>query len=198
MIGSVYPYYKSLDLRKVKMADGAGKSEQGGSKKLLIIIIAVVVLIAGGAGAFFFLSGSSDPVAEDIAMQEGGNSADSSDSSGGQGADGDVEVGDAFYVGMPRPFVFNVSGYGRDRLVQIKVQLLVRGGDDDTLTRKHIPLIEDTLLTIFSSSNAEQLASNIGKQELRKEALEAVQQALEPIVGKPVVEKLLFIGFVMQ
>jgi flagellar FliL protein len=195
MIGSVYPDYKSLDLRNVKMADDAVESEQGGSKKLLIIIIAVVILIAGGAGAFFFLSGSSEPTAEEIALEEGGESAEETEAPSDEG---DVEVGDAFYVGMPRPFVFNVPGYGRDRLVQIKVQLLVRGGEYDTLTRKHIPLIEDTLLTIFSSSNAEKLATNIGKQELRREALEAVQQALEPIVGKPVIEKVLFIGFVMQ
>lgn len=180
------------------MADDAVESEQGGSKKLLIIIIAVVVLIAGGAGAFFFLSGSSEPTAEEIAMDEGSESADVSEGSEDGASDGEAEVGNAFYVGMPRPFVFNVPGYGRDRLVQIKVQLLVRGGDDDTLTRKHIPLIEDTLLTTFSSSNAEKLATNAGKQELRKEALEAVQQALEPIVGKPVIEKVLFIGFVMQ
>jgi len=180
------------------MADEAVESEQGGSKKLLIIIIAVVVLIAGSAGAYFFLSGSSDPAAEEVTADDGSANEQEADTSDDEAADGEAEIGDAFYVGMPRPFVFNVPGYGRDRLVQIKVQLLVRGGEDDTLTRKHIPLIEDTLLTTFSSSNAEKLATNIGKQDLRKEALEAVQQALEPIAGKPVIEKVLFIGFVMQ
>jgi len=181
------------------MADDAVESEEGGgSKKLLIIIIAVVVLIAGGAGAYFFLSGSEETGTEEVTTGEGTTTADDSQESDDAADDGDAEIGDAFYVGMPRPFVFNVPGYGRDRLVQIKVQLLVRGGDDDTLTRKHIPLIEDTLLTVFSSSNAEKLATNVGKQELRAEALEAVQQALEPIVGKPVIEKVLFIGFVMQ
>ena len=99
---------------------------------------------------------------------------------------------------MPRPFIFNVPGYGRDRLVQIKVQLLVRGAENDTSARKHIPLIEDTLLTVFSNSNAEKLATRIGKDELRTLAQEAVQKALEPIVGQPVIEKVLFIGFVMQ
>lgn len=179
------------------MAEEAVEGEQGGSKKLLIIIIAVVVLIAGGGGAFFFLSGSSEPAPEEMAM-EGEDLAMEQEGTEEEAAEGDVEIGDAFYVGMPRPFIFNVPGYGRDRLVQIKVQLLVRGGEHDTITRKHIPLIEDTLLTTFSSSNAEKLATNIGKQELRKEALSAVQQALEPIVGKPIVEKVLFIGFVMQ
>lgn len=179
------------------MAEEADAVEegQGGSKKLLIIIIAVVVLIAGGAGAFFFLSGSDEPVDPEMTLEEGAEIVDEETE---KEPEGEAEIGDAFYVGMPRPFLFNVPGYDRDRLVQIKVQLLVRGGDNDTVVRKHIPLIEDTLLTTFSASNAEKLATNAGKAELRQEALDSVQQALEPIVGKPVVEKVLFIGFVMQ
>lgn len=177
------------------MADDAEENENaGGSKKLLIIIIAVVVLLVGGIGAYFLLSGPSEPMSDDMTMEE--NSSQVDDIPDNETIT--VEGGDAFYVGMPRPFVFNVTGYDRDRLVQIKVQLLVRGSEQDTIARKHVPLIEDTLLTVFSASNAEKLATYLGKQELRRESLEAVQQALEPIVGKPVVEKVLFIGFVMQ
>jgi len=176
------------------MADEEIANEEGGgSKKMLIIIIAVVVLLAGGGAAFFLLSGGDEPPAETIGEDVEESVADAEQESGDP-----AEVGDAFYVGMPRPFVFNVPGYGRDRLVQIKVQLLVRGGEDDTATRKHIPLIEDTLLQVFSASNAEKLATFAGKQELRADALEAVQKAMEPIVGKPLIEKVLFIGFVMQ
>ncbi|MDP2559832.1 flagellar basal body-associated protein FliL [Psychrobium sp. 1_MG-2023] len=180
------------------MADDAVENEeaQGGGKKKMIIIIAAVliILIGGGAGAYFFLMGGDEPTTE---MVDGETLPGEEVEPEEQEAE-EATVGDAFYVGMPRPFVFNVPGYGRDRLVQIKVQLLVRGGENDTAARKHIPLIEDTLLTVFSSSNAEKLSTNIGKQELRQNALEAVQKALEPIVGNSVVEQVLFIGFVMQ
>ena len=175
--------------------DAANEAGSGGSKKLIIIIIAVVVLLAGGGGAFFMLAGGEEPPAQSEEL------VDSEAAAGDEASedDGDAaEIGDAFYVGLPRPFVFNVPGYERDRLVQIKVQLLVRGADNDTAARKHIPLIEDTLLTVFSSSNAEKLATRIGKETLRSDAQEAVQKALEPIVGNPVVDKVLFIGFVMQ
>jgi flagellar FliL protein len=40
---------------------------------------------------------------------------------------------------MPRPFVFNVAGGQRDRLVQIKIQLMVRGTADETLAKQNIP-----------------------------------------------------------
>lgn len=181
------------------MADEEVEKEEGGSKKLLIIIIAVVVLVlGGGAAAYFLLSGSDEPMPDEMSMEDGAVSEDMMSEDGEETSDEELTVGDAFYVAMPRPFVFNVPGYGRDRLVEIKVQLLVRGAEQETTARKHIPLIEATLLTAFSDSNAEKLATNAGKQELRKNALDAVQLALEPIAGESVVEKILFIGFVMQ
>ena len=181
------------------MADEEVEKAEGGSKKLLIIIIAVVVLVIGGGAAFFLLSGSSEPTPEEMAMMEDESMSEDMAAGDKEGEpEGELTVGDAFYIGMPRPFVFNVPGYGRDRLVEIRVQLLVRGSEQDTIARKHLPLIEATLLTAFSESNAEKLATNAGKQELRKDALDAVQQALQPIAGKTVVEKILFIGFVMQ
>ncbi|NRA54683.1 MAG: flagellar basal body-associated protein FliL [Gammaproteobacteria bacterium] len=178
------------------MADDAVENEEssgGGKKKLIIIIIvALIVLGGGGAAAFFMLGGEEEPTIDGQELVEGEEVAQEEEEPE------EAEIGDAFYVGMPRPFVFNVSGYGRDRLVQIKVQLLVRGADNDTAARKHIPLIEDVMLTIFSSSNAEKLATSTGKDELRINAQEAVQKALEPVVGNPVVDKVLFVGFVMQ
>ena len=182
------------------MADEEVENEEGGggSKKMLIIIIAVVVLLAGGGAAAFFLLSGGEPPAEEVSAVEGEDNSDASEGEEEEASSEPAEIGDAFYVGMPRPFVFNVPGYGRDRLVQIKVQLLVRGGEADTAARKHIPLIEDTLLQVFSASNAEKLATFAGKQELRENSLEAVQKAMEPIVGEPLIEQVLFIGFVMQ
>jgi len=105
---------------------------------------------------------------------------------------------EAFYVAMPRPFLFNLPGNNQTRLVEIKVQLMVRGSDDDTLLKKHIPLVEDALLTTFSSGSVEKLSTQAGKDELRQLALLNVQNTLQPVTGRKVVEKVLFTGFVMQ
>ena len=105
---------------------------------------------------------------------------------------------EAFYAAMPRPFLFNLPGNGRTRLVEIKVQLMVRGKDDDVLIKKHIPLIEDALLTTFSGADIQKMSSPAGKDELRLLALLNVQNTLQPIIGRKVVEKVLFTGFVMQ
>ena len=155
-------------------------------KKLIIIIaLAVVLLGGGGVGAWIMLSGSDTPPAEAA--------------EGGEGKPKEAEaIKPSLYVGMPRPFVFNVVGAQRDRLVQIKIQLMVRGAADETLAKQNIPLIEGTLLRVFSAASAEQLMTFEGKEKLRKDSLEECRRVLNELVSSPVIEQVLFTGFVMQ
>ncbi|MFM2482639.1 flagellar basal body-associated protein FliL [Celerinatantimonas sp. YJH-8] len=171
------------------MADDAElKVEEsgGGKKKLLIIIIlAVVILLGGGGAAYFFLfSGGDEAQAEKAAQTTTTEKAPIKEP--------------ALYVGMPRPFVFNVTGGQRDRLVQIKVQLLVRGNENEDLAKKNIPLIEGTLLRTFSAATVDQLSTPQGKDQIRDQALSDSRKALKDLTGKSVIERVLFTGFVMQ
>ncbi|MEI8653651.1 flagellar basal body-associated protein FliL [Pseudoalteromonas sp. Hal273] len=166
--------------------------ETGKSKKKLIIIILAVLVIVGGAAGYFFMSGSGASVEsldEETAISTDAASAEPTDS---------AEIGSALYVAMPRPFVFNVPGSSRDRIVQIKVQLLVRGEVNEETAKKHIPLIEGTLLSVFSTTTADELSTSSGKETLRFSALEKVQKALMDVEGSKVIERVLFTGFVMQ
>ena len=176
------------------MAEEELQIEEGGKKsKLMLIIIIVVVLIIGGAAAYFFLFSGSD----DSAMQSEEQLA--GDGQAVQSAPAaPAQTGSALYVAMPRPFVFNVPGTGRDRLVQIKVQLMVRGTENEEAAKSHIPLIEGTLLQTFSAGNADDLVTESGKMALREDALSAVKARMQDVAGGPVVEQVLFTGFVMQ
>lgn len=179
------------------MAEEELQVEEGGKKKgkMMLIIIIAVVLLGGGAGAYFFLfAGGDEEATEQVEESEAAPEESAAPASSG----GQAEMGTALYVAMPRPFVFNVPGAGRDRLVQIKVQLLVRGSDNEDLAKMHIPLIEGTLLQAFSNSNADDLVTEAGKIELREQAVNEVQKALKEITGNDVVERVLFTGFVMQ
>lgn len=161
-----------------------------GKKKLIIIIAAVLLVIIAGVG-YFLLSGSDEPIEPldgESALIEGGDADKSNKAS----------VGTALYVAMPRPFIFNVPGASRDRIVQIKVQLLVRGKENEEAAKKHIPLIEGTLLSVFSMTTADELSTSVGKETLRFTALEKVQAALTDVEGSQVIERVLFTGFVMQ
>lgn len=166
---------------------GEGK---GGKKKIILLATAVLVVLLLAAGAYFYFLGSesSDPASnvEVVDSQAAGET-------GPRAAEGN-----ALYVAMPRPFVFNIPGSARDRLVQIKVQLLVRGSNNETLALRHIPLIEASLLAAFSSANADELVTTTGKDALKNKALSDLQQALLEVAGAVVVEEVLFTSFVMQ
>lgn len=187
---------------KGKAKDQADKGEElemeeggGGKNKLLLIGAAVGLLVIGGAGAYFlFGSGGSDS-AQEATLTEDGEAVPAQEA---EASEEGVGPGSALYVAMPRPFVFNVPGSVRDRLVQIKVQLLVRGDSAEEEAKRHIPLIEGALLKTFSSTNADDLATTAGKEALKAKSLQDVQSTMVEITGKKIVERVLFTGFVMQ
>ncbi len=156
------------------------------SKKKLILFGAIAVVLISVIAITAWMLLRSDDVAE---VASAGETVT---------AESALRSGEAFYAAMPRPFLFNLPDNGRTRLVEIKVQLMVRGNDDDTLIKKHIPLIEDALLTTFSGADIQKLSSPAGKDELRLLALRNVQNTLQPVTGRTVVEKILLTGFVMQ
>lgn len=163
---------------------------KGGKKKLIIIIVAALLLLGGGGGAAWFFLFSGDKAAHG----ENKDGETTSDKTPEQLA----AEKEAFYVGFPRAFLFNAHGSTRDRLVQIKVKLQVRGPENEALAKQHTPLVEGILLKVFSAATVEQLTTVEGKTKLRKDAADAVTKALQALTGKPVVEQILFIGFVMQ
>ena len=175
------------------MAEEELKIEEGGGKKKLPLLIgAGVGVIAIAAAAYFFLfAGDDTPAAEqleeEVAVEDAAPAAAAA-----------AKAGTALYVAMPRPFVFNVPGVGRERLVQIKVQLLVRGSDNEEAAKSHIPMIEGTLLQVFSNSNADDLVTEAGKIALREKSVMEVKRVMKEIVGQETVEQVLFTGFVMQ
>jgi len=151
-------------------------------KKLIIIIVAVVVLLAaGGGGAFFMLSGD-DAASDETAVE----------------ATTETTEKGANYVPMPRPFVFNVLEGKRDRTVQIKVQLMVNTKSSEDIIRKHIPLLESTLVSVFGAATIEQLRSPEGKNELRQKALEELNAATAMVEQSALIHTVLFTGFVLQ
>jgi len=169
------------------MAEEELKMEEVGKKsKLIIIILAATVALLIAGAAYYFLMGDNDsmPMTEDETMV--------------QEEQASVRTGTALYVVMPRPFVFNVPGADRNRLVEIKVQLMMRGSDNVEQTKMHIPLIEGSLLKIFSTANADDLVTEAGKIAIRDSALKAVQKTMQNITGSQTVEEVLFTGFVMQ
>ena len=172
------------------MAEEELKIEEGGKKgKMMIIIIAAVVIVVGAAVAYFCLSDDDSSSADIDAVETGSGVAQSG---------GAAQTGTALYVAIARPFVLNVPGASRERLIEIKVQLMVRGSENEEIVKSHLTSIRGTLLQVFSSSNADDLITEAGKIALRDEAVREVQIKMQELAGADVVEEVLFTGFVMQ
>jgi flagellar FliL protein len=191
----------TLKITRVPMADEKEKQGEleldnsGKKKKLIVIVVAVVIIMAGIVGYFLLKEDDGSSISAeqlDAVTETSSNNAELTK------VDSGPKMGSALYVPMPRPFRFNVPGAARDRFVEIRVQLLVRGSDNEENAKMHIPLIESTLLSIFSQANADDLATSAGKTSLKQKSLAAVQTIMTDVEGDKTVEKVLFTGFVMQ
>ena len=102
------------------------------------------------------------------------------------------------YVDLKPSFIGTI-GPG-PRLQYLKVDVALRAADTVAVSRieYHNPLIRSTLVTLFARQTSEDLAGLEGKEQLRSEALEAVQQVLEEEEGRPLVTDLLFTNLIVQ
>ena len=154
--------------------------EAGKRKKIVISVVILLVIAVIGGGVWFLSLASTEVKAAEVSSTQT-----------------PLKMS-AYYIVLPEPFIFNVSGKKRDRVVQIKVQLMVRGEQNEALANKHVPLVESVLLQTFAAATVEQLRQPQGREQLRQQALTTVQATMNKMTNMPVVERVLFTGFVMQ
>ena len=154
-----------------------------GKTKLIIIITVVVVLLGGAGAAAFFLLASP----EESVVAEGDEAA--------------VEVAvvkaPAQYVKL-KPITVNFTEKKKQRFVQISPSLMTRDPEMVLAIEENIPLIENSLLMLFSSQEFAELKTRDGQVKLRELALAEVQKLMQDEVGKDAVERVLFTGFIIQ
>jgi flagellar FliL protein len=161
--------------KEVQLAQPAGSS-----KKPLIIGVAVALLLVGG-GAAAYLAGAF-----------GGHGASAGE------AHATAVRPEPIYVAIDPPFTVNLQGAGPTRYLQTSVEALTRDPGVETALRRHLPVIRNSLLMLFSSKEARDLATLEGKESLRAAALESIQKVLQTETGQANVEDVFFTSFVMQ
>lgn len=194
----------SLDDKQDEVTDGTEEGKaSGGKKKLIIIIVAAVVLVIGLVAAYFliFAESESDEVATPITevdgtVEEGADIAEAVEKPA-------VKViippkGEAIYISIPDPFLVNITSGKRSRMMQIKVQFLVRSKEAEDMVKQHMPLIRNDMLDFFSLADADEVRTREGRNILKKGALETAQKVMTEQVGYEAIEMVLFTGFVVQ
>ncbi|SDR89384.1 flagellar FliL protein [Halopseudomonas xinjiangensis] len=150
-------------------------------KKLFILIGAGVLalLVSVGGLLFFVLSGGSEQSAEEAVVVPAGKPV-------------------AIYQPLDPAFVVNYTHAGRQRYMQVNVVLMGRDAAGMATLTKHLPLVRNQLVMLFTSEEFDSLFTPDGKETLRQRATLAVQSLLEKEIGNPVVESVLFTNIVLQ
>ena len=142
------------------------EAKGGGKKKLIIIIVAVLVLVGGGVGAFFALGKSKD--AEE--GEEGG------EEEGEEGAEGEeAELPPAV---LPlETFIVNLQVKGS--FLKTSIQLEFAEPELPHTIEHDTPKIRDAIIRILSAKAAADILTVEGKEKVREEVKQAVNEALK-------------------
>ncbi|MBT8447908.1 MAG: flagellar protein [Gammaproteobacteria bacterium] len=162
---------------EAKAADDGAK---GGGKKLIIIGALAGVLVAGGGGAAFFLMGGSDEAEVAEAAEP-------------------APPPEAMYVPLDPAFVVNFrDAGGKTRFLKLELNAMTRDQAVIDTVNKHMPVIRNNLVLLFSKQEFEALIPLEGKEKLREQALGEIRTIVGTELADATVEDLLFTSFVMQ
>ncbi len=143
--------------------------KKGGKKMLIIIIVVVLVLVGGGVGAFFALGKSKD------AEGEGGEGEE--EGSGEEGGEGAEEIDLPPAILPLDTFIVNLQVKGS--FLKTTIQLEFAEPELPHTIEHDTPKIRDAIIRVLSSKAAPDILSTEGKEKLREEIKNAVNEALK-------------------
>ena len=164
------------------MAEDKAKqsSAQGSTMKILVIVLISLLLVGGTVGGLY------------VAGVFGGHESDGEEEAASE------EVGEAIYIPVDPAFVVNFAQGEKARFLQVTLELMTRSVEVEVQVQKHMPVIRNNLLLLFSGQTYDSVNTIEGKEALRQQALQSVQKILEEETGDPGVEAVYFTSFVMQ
>lgn len=186
-------------------------------KKILIIAVAVLALVGVGVGGTMLVTSlfsKSEPVKKvvkktadetegeekDAEAKDGGkdNEKDKAEGEGEEDTNPDGTPRVALYMDIEQPFVVNFQDEGQLRYLQITISVMTKNPKMVEEMKRHMPLIRNNLVMLFSGQTREGIISREGKEKIRKDAEAEVQKILKEQTGNPGVKALYFTSFVMQ
>lgn len=154
-------------------------------KKIIIIVAVVVLLVGGGAAAYFMLiKDSSEPVLD-------------ADGKPIEQAAPVEEEKDPIYLGLDPAFVVNYERNGSIRYLQLSLQVMSYEQPAIDKVSANMPAVRNALILLLSAQDYEALATLEGKEGLRLEVLDSVNEVVR-LKGDAKVNEVFFTAFVMQ
>jgi flagellar protein FliL len=182
---------------KDKAAAGAAPKKS----KMMLIIILLLVVVAGAGGFFGWKHFKAKADATGQAAASGHDEEESSDDekpkNGKKKKKKEKEPASEGATVNFEPFLVNLADKEASRYVKTSIRLLVASKESaETIAKGEtlMPRMRDTILTLLSTKTAEEMTSNEGKEKLKEQILEKVNEYL-PEEGA---EDVFFTDFVVQ
>ncbi|AAN53219.1 MULTISPECIES: flagellar basal body-associated protein FliL [Shewanella] len=100
------------------------------------------------------------------------------------------------YYGFEPEIVTNyISNRKKLGFVKISVELMVKSPDDLVIVERHDPLLRAAIIEVLGNQAEEKVKSLTGREEIRRECFDMVNNLLTKEAGKPLVVNLLFTSY---
>ena len=156
-------------------------------KKVLVLAAAALLLVAASSGATLFLTGYFSRTEPTPPAQEPGESK------------AEEPSGPPRYVRLDPAFTVSFGEEDAEaRFLQLTLDVVTYDPQVEESPNTHMPAVRNSLVLLFSSQKASDLASREGKEELRRKSLEEIQRVLTKQTGSAGVRDVFFTSFVIQ
>jgi len=102
------------------------------------------------------------------------------------------------FVALNPPIIVNIVDGEYVRHMQVIVELKMVNMDDSPKVEMHKGPIRHELILLLSSQDMGTISSSQGKEQLRKDSLEAIQKVMQELEGDPLIEAVYFTNFIIQ
>ncbi len=113
-------------------------------------------------------------------------------------AEEEAEQNEVRYVDLTPSLVTNFSSMGRLKFLRAEISLRVDSQEAMRSVSYHLPALRHVLIMLLSKQTDEALSSAQGKEQLRQEALVAVQEVMEHEEGQKYIKDILFSSLYVQ
>lgn len=106
--------------------------------------------------------------------------------------------GSSPFIPLNPPIIVNIRDGDHVRHMQVIIEIKLTDPSKSQKLDLHKGPVRHELILLLSSQEAGEISSAKGKEQLRKDALAAVQKVLQDLEGEPVIEALYFTNFIIQ
>ena len=106
----------------------------------------------------------------------------------------------AIYYAIPEPFTINFLNQSKQkaRYLQIKVSLMAHDQAIIDSAELNLPMLQDSLRTLFSEQSFESVSSLEGRKALQASSLKTIKALLKEETGQDNLDAVYFTSFILQ